>query len=337
MNPIGENEGIKVQRAAACHLCGTEGQILYGGLCDRIFGAPGKWDLKKCPHPECGLIWLDPMPTEADIHKVYAVYYTHQAPVGEIANVGVWRILLKKVLRVRKLAYYRLLHLTGIDQARFNVATMYLANNKPGKLLEVGCGNGAFLHRMRSLGWEVQGVEVDPQAAKIAERVLGIPVDAGPLEAAGYPCACFDAVTMNHVIEHVHRPVDLLRECKRVLKPGGHLVVVTPNVKSLGHIRYKRNWRGLEPPRHLHLFFQSTLENSAKKAGFQKIETWTTPANAEVIALGSIHIQFGRHKILANLPSLTRELMSVWFQLRALAYYRKDPSSGEEVVLRASI
>jgi hypothetical protein len=79
------------------------------------------------------------------------------------------------------------------------------------------------------------------------------------------------------------------------------------------------------------------LENSAKKAGFQKIETWTTPANAEVIALGSIHIQFGRHKILANLPSLTRELMSVWFQLRALAYYRKDPSSGEEVVLRASI
>jgi 2-polyprenyl-3-methyl-5-hydroxy-6-metoxy-1,4-benzoquinol methylase len=335
MKIISENEGIKVQSTPACYLCGTEGHLLYGSLRDRLFAAPGEWSLKECPNAECGLIWLDPMPTEADISKVYTTYYTHQVNTCERTNIGVWSILWRKLRTARKLVYLRLMSLTSLHEARFSIATMYLAHNKPGKLLEVGCGTGIFLDRMRSRGWDVQGLEVDPEASKIAEATFGVPVFAGTLEEANYPNANFDAVTMNHVIEHVHDPATLLLASYRVLKQGGCLVVVTPNIKSFGHNRFGQNWRDLDPPRHLHLFSRSTLESIAKKAGFQKTETWTTPANAEVIALGSIDIQLDGKHAMGSSPSLLRELICEGFQLGALIYYQKHPGSGEEVVLKA--
>jgi 2-polyprenyl-3-methyl-5-hydroxy-6-metoxy-1,4-benzoquinol methylase len=336
MKTINVNAGIEVHSVITCYLCGAEGSILYGRLHDQLFGAPGEWNERQCSDSGCGLIWLDPMPTEASIHKVYTTYYTHQVGAGEIANVDVWRILPGKLRTARKFAYLGLMKLTSLKKARFDVATMYLARDKPGRLLEVGCGSGVFLDRMRSRGWGVQGIEVDPKAAKAAREAFGVPVYMGNLEEANYPSACFDAVTMNHVIEHVHDPIALLQECHRVLKPGGQLVVVTPNVRSFGHMRFGRDWRGLEPPRHLHLFCRSTLKNIANKAGFRTVETWTTPANAEVIALESFAIQFDGQHIMGSLPSLSREVISEWFQWRALAYYRKDPGSGEEVILKAS-
>jgi SAM-dependent methyltransferase len=212
---------------------------------------------------------------------------------------------------------------------------MYLARQTPGRLLEIGSGNGVFLERMRSRGWDVQGVEIDPEAAKAAET-FGVPIYVGTLQEAHYPSAYFDAITMNHVIEHVHNPIALLRECYRILKPGGgHLVVATPNMRSLGHTRFGSDWFALDPPRHLHLFSQATLAKSTNSAGFNSIETWTTPANAEVMALASMDIRANGSHVMSSVPSLARELRSEWLQLRALAYYRKDPNSGDEVILRA--
>lgn len=335
MNTIWENEGIRVQNVSVCYLCGTEGRLLYGGLRDRLFKAPGEWNFRQCPAVECGLVWLDPMPTEADIPKLYATYYTHQVEPDRIGSIGFRGLLSNKFRAARKRAYHLLLHLTSLRRARFNVGTMYLANDKPGTLLEVGCGNGAFLARMRSRGWQVQGVEVDPTAAKIAEETFGLHVNVGTLEEANYPNASFDALTMNHVIEHVRDPIGLLRECRRVLKPERKLIMITPNTKGIGHRRFRQNWRGLEPPRHLHLFSQSSLKNITRQANFNAVETWTTPANAEVMALGSTDIQSSGRRDMSSLPRLSAELLSEWLQLRALAHYRQDPSSGDEVILRA--
>jgi 2-polyprenyl-3-methyl-5-hydroxy-6-metoxy-1,4-benzoquinol methylase len=335
MQTINVNYDIEVHRIITCYLCGAEGSILYGRLRDGLFGAPGEWDLKKCSNSECGLVWLDPLPTETDLHKIYATYYTHQATTGQFAHAGTSSLLSRKVRLALLLVYRRLLCLMGLDRARFNVATMYLADEKPGKLLEVGCGSGAFLNRMRSRGWYVQGVEVDAKAATVAEETFGVPVCVGSLEKASYPGASFDVVAMNHVIEHVHDPITLLKECYRILRPGGRLVVVTPNVRSLGHTRYGRDWRGLEPPRHFHLFAASTLETVARRALFRQVETWTTPANAEGIALASIDIQGNRRHTLGSPQPISRKVMSGYFQLQALAHHRKHQDSGEEVVLKA--
>jgi 2-polyprenyl-3-methyl-5-hydroxy-6-metoxy-1,4-benzoquinol methylase len=335
MNTIWENEGIKVQNVSACYLCKTEGRLLYGGLRDRLFKAPGEWNFRQCPAVKCGLVWLDPMPTEADIPKLYSTYYTHQVGAGRNGSMGFRTILSSKFRAARKRVYYLLLHLTSLRRERFNLRTMYLANNKPGTLLEVGCGNGAFLALMRSRSWQVQGVEVDPAAAKIAEETFGVHVFVGILEEANYSNGSFDALTMNHVIEHVNDPIGLLKGCHRVLKPGGKLIMVTPNINGIGHRRFRQDWRDLDPPRHLHLFSQSSLENIARQANFNAVETWTTPANAEVMALGSTAIQRGERLDMAAVPRLSTELLSEWLQLRALAHYRRDSNSGDEVILRA--
>jgi hypothetical protein len=97
-----------------CYLCGTGGEPLYEGLKDRLFNAPGEWNLKRCPNPECGLLWLDPMPLEEDIGMAYETYFTHAAPedmpppappgarprAAEILGQNFFVVLTEKCLRL---------------------------------------------------------------------------------------------------------------------------------------------------------------------------------------------------------------------------------------------
>ncbi|MDN5936149.1 MAG: hypothetical protein L0H75_08230, partial [Nitrosospira sp.] len=69
---------ISTEARPACYLCGGHPKVIYRDLEDRLFGASGSWTLKQCPNSHCGLIWLDPMPTEKDIGKAYRDYYTHE-------------------------------------------------------------------------------------------------------------------------------------------------------------------------------------------------------------------------------------------------------------------
>lgn len=123
---------------------------------------------------------------------------------------------------------------------------------------------------MQGFGWRVVGVDPDESAVKVA-RSRGLTVHCGMLAEQRFPASTFDAVTLNHVIEHVPDPVQTLRECYRILKPGGTLVQFTPNGTSLGHRIYQEHWRGLEPPRHLHIFSMQSLHRVLATAGFQRI------------------------------------------------------------------
>jgi 2-polyprenyl-3-methyl-5-hydroxy-6-metoxy-1,4-benzoquinol methylase len=282
------------------------------------------------------------MPTEADLYKIYETYYTHQVCDGRADHTDNARppsVVLRPFLKVLKFGHQLLGYLTGMNSAlphaRMDAAQMYLVNNRAGRLLDIGCGNGVFLDRMQSLGWTVQGVEVDSKSAKVAIESFGIPVYVGSIEEAKYPHSYFDAITLSHVIEHVYDPIGLLRECHRILKPGGTLVAVTPNSTSLGHERFEQSWIALDPPRHLHLFARSTIEPVADKAGFKKTEVWTTPANAEWHAFTSMDIRSHGYHRMGDSPSLARIITSRWFQLRAFIDHRKNPASGEELVLKA--
>ena len=120
------------------------------------------------------------------------------------------------------------------------------------------------------MGRFAEGVDFDPAAVRNAKG-KGLQVHLGKLETQEYPDNHFDAITMSHVIEHVHNPLQLLHECYRILKPGGRLVVATPNCESWGHKIFKRNWRGLEPPRHLYLFSMMSLNKAVDIAGFRVV------------------------------------------------------------------
>jgi len=282
---------LRMEEVPDCLLCGTRGTSLYEGLRDRLYGVPGTFGFWHCP--DCGFIWLNPRPIREDIPRCYENYYTHQAPeTGSPDRSGKLRKFRDHLRQSILEACYgyppedgrRLLRLVagkalGVipplrARAAYGLEVLFPSWHGQGRLLDVGCGNGSYLSVMRTLGWDVTGVDVDERAVAVC-RARGLPVFQGTLEEAGFPDGSFDVITMNHVIEHVPDPLALLRECYRILSPRGCLGIVTPNVRSLGHRLFRGNWRGLEPPRHLCLFSPVTLRNSVQLAGFRVIRSYT--------------------------------------------------------------
>jgi 2-polyprenyl-3-methyl-5-hydroxy-6-metoxy-1,4-benzoquinol methylase len=324
-------DAIRTRACPNCYLCETRGVLLYEGLSDRLFGAPGTWNLKRCANPACGLLWLDPMPVEDDIGKAYAEYYTHVSTTPNLPNRSKSTLVISILRRVRDLLF----RATSIHRERKRLALMYLDGVPPGRVLDVGCGDGSRLARLRSLGWDVRGQEMDTKAASRARQTYGVQVRLGPLDEAGFDEGEFDRIIMNHVIEHVHDPVRLFAESVRLLKKGGTLIAVTPNAESCGHRRFGSSWRGLEPPRHIHLFNQRTLRQLAVRADFGHFDTWTTPAHAEVLAYGSLDVRAGGNSLVDLGRELMRSLFSLQCQLQWQLAHRKDKNSGEECVLKA--
>jgi SAM-dependent methyltransferase len=115
---------------------------------------------------------------------------------------------------------------------------------------------------------EAQGVEPSPIAAQKA-REVGLKIFCGLLEEAKYDSESFDCMSMYHVLEHSHDPVELLRECCRILKPGGELIVGVPNYNSLVLGLVGSLWSALDQPRHLQHFRPASLQHAAERAGLQ--------------------------------------------------------------------
>ena len=124
---------------------------------------------------------------------------------------------------------------------------------------------------MRSAGWDVEGLEADPVAVTAA-RSSGLDVALGTLENGPHRPASFDAITLSHVVEHLHDPVSSLRACSRLLRRDGVLWLATPNLDSPGHRRFGENWFGLDPPRHLVLFGVAAIDHALTQAGFMALK-----------------------------------------------------------------
>jgi 2-polyprenyl-3-methyl-5-hydroxy-6-metoxy-1,4-benzoquinol methylase len=139
-----------------------------------------------------------------------------------------------------------------------------------GRLLDVGCATGFFLNAAR-LSFEPTGIEPSHWAREYAEQQLKLVIAAPTLEQARFPDASFDVVTLLDVIEHVPDPAGLLREVRRVLKPGGLVYLVTPDCDSLSARVLGSRWWGLRPA-HIYYFSEKTLSRMLEKGGFEIVE-----------------------------------------------------------------
>ena len=318
---------IRSRPRPVCYLCNAPGMPLYEGLQDRLFGAPGIWNFKRCPTLGCGLMWLDPIPLEEEIGKAYAKYYTHAETAKR--ETGPTHVRGKGASLLFSLA-------NPINHERERLSLMCLDGVKPGKLLDVGCGNGVRLARLRSLGWNVVGQDIDPQAVTYAHQTLGLEVYLGDLKDIGFPEMSFDAITLNHVIEHAYDPVALLKECRRLLKAGGQLVLVTPNSASFAHKHFGVSWRGLEPPRHIHVFSPKTLSVAATRAGLTVSHSSTTVANATTFWRGSMMIRNSLRGVSNLRDSPLTRVCALSYLYRCLFEHARNTDSGEECVLQAT-
>jgi 2-polyprenyl-3-methyl-5-hydroxy-6-metoxy-1,4-benzoquinol methylase len=328
-----------LEDASICILCSREGAPFYHGLRDYTFGAAGAWNYRECP--QCGLLWLSPRPMPSDMGQFYSNYLTHQVKkdhaharrVNDKFKLALWARALGRPDLAPDGPWSLIARTFGLDpfiRELGTMGTMQLGGIKPGRLLDVGCGNGSFLSLMRSAGWKVAGLEPDPKAARLASERLGVPIPSDTLREAAYPAASFDAVTMQHVIEHVYDPVGEIAECRRILKPGGLLVIVTPNVASEGHRRFKADWRGLEPPRHVHLFTRKTLAACAQMAGIGIKSLWTSARLAPGIWIESRAISKRKTGDAKKSGSLAGGLAFLLWE-RVAHVFRKD--AGEELFL----
>ena len=275
------NDLIRTEPRPQCYLCGSAGEILYAGMRDRLFGVPGEWSLRKCDNADCGLVWSDPCTITEDIPKLYRTYYTHRSDNALPLRVYRWLCdgVLSATLGYRSRGWWnrmvgKLLSHSGLLRDAFQASALWLPAGT-GKLLDVGCGNGDFLARMKGHGWDVQGIEPDPAGAAVA-RERGLVVTAGILAEGTFQPASFDVVTMSHVLEHLPDPIQTLRACRQLLRPGGKLVALTPNVESLGTQVFGRHWLGYDAPRHLLLASPSSLRRMAVAAGFPTVHVRTS-------------------------------------------------------------
>jgi len=202
----------------------------------------------------CGLCFTNPRPTLRSIGHFYPAGYGPHVQVGLSASRrrrARWWTRLPAWLR------------SGCPERRgFPVFGR-------GRLLDVGCGGGAFLHRMHLQGWRVTGLDLSAAVVARIRAELGLEALAGTLPHPQLEPGGFDLITMWMSLEHMHRPRRVLEEVRRLLAPGGRLVVCVPNLHSVLFRWFGTHWFCLELPRHLVHFTPATLAHLLVGTGFE--------------------------------------------------------------------
>lgn len=313
--------------ADKCILCGASGEQAYSGLKDMLHDVPGEWDFLLCRG--CGLYW---MPVRED----YSRAYTEDYFPASAASMD-WRGALKEAIRLKEagspaglwkgLAGTILGIVPPLKRAAL-LEVLCLDTAVKGRLLDLGCGRGELLQRMRRLGWDTLGVEPNPRAAAAAAE-NGLNIVNRRFEDLELEENSFDAVTMSHVIEHIADPLEVFRSCRRWLKPGGQLAVLAPNSGSLGHRLFSGAWQQLDPPRHCFVFSGRSLGLMAEKAGFRVRSVRFFSSNAAIVFRNSVRIS--RRQGRWRIPGI----MAAAQLFKAVGELGAAFGLGEEVLLLA--
>ena len=196
----------------------------------------------------CGHLYQNPRPDFAALRKRYDENYL----LYELDNEAVFlRLMLK-----------------GLADVGFAQLTRSI--EAPRSFLDIGCATGALLEHLRTLGWQVQGVELCPPAARYGIECRRLPIHIGTIEQAAFPPQSFSIVHSSHVIEHVAEPRSFLTEIARILRPGGYLITVTPDSDGLQARLTGARWRSAIAD-HLSLFSARNLRRLLQESGLQPL------------------------------------------------------------------
>jgi SAM-dependent methyltransferase len=241
-----ENEVLE-----ACPVCGSTDFSLKWEATDHLVSRE-TFKIQECH--ACGLLFTSPRPGPGHIARYYQSddYISHHDEARGFIN-RLYRLARKITLR-RK-------------------ATLVEKAVPGGKaLLDYGCGTGDFLAVARASGYEVNGIEADANARKSALEKHGIEVSP-PEDLERLPLGHFDVITLWHVLEHVHRLPETLEAFRKLLKPGGALIIAVPNAASADAAWYGKDWAAWDVPRHLYHFSDGPLLRLVTGHRFRQIAT----------------------------------------------------------------
>jgi 2-polyprenyl-3-methyl-5-hydroxy-6-metoxy-1,4-benzoquinol methylase len=260
-----------------CPYCqSSKRNLAYENVQDWTFYcAPGKWSYWNCG--ECDALYLNPRPNGTAIGRAYTKYYTHDNARLKLTQ------RIKNYLRtewisskagIKSKASRRIPIIFNwiLWPIKFWVSAPFELNSLidlPKKtLIDVGCGDGGKLQIAQALGWQVIGIEIDPQAVKTAQS-KGLSIIQGDYRQLEQYHEHFDCIICSHVLEHVHDPLILINMLMNALRPSGVLLLSLPNAKSYIRFQYHENWRGIEAPRHISIPSLSYLRSYFYSKGYQ--------------------------------------------------------------------
>jgi 2-polyprenyl-3-methyl-5-hydroxy-6-metoxy-1,4-benzoquinol methylase len=239
----------------ACSVCGDATVLLHERMYDDRYGYPGFYSVNRCTR--CGHMHLPVRFTAPELAELYTKYYPrasytidqHRIP-EEARGIRAW--------------------------FRGQKCSAFYWVPKGVRVLDIGCGYCESLAWHVSRGCEAYGVEADANAKAIADK-FGYNVHIGLFDPSRYEPEYFDFVTLDQVIEHVTDPRDFLAGVARVLKPGGKVIISTPNPAGLGRRVFGRRWIHWHIPYHLQHFTRSSMTMLARYAGLelQQVRTLT--------------------------------------------------------------
>jgi 2-polyprenyl-3-methyl-5-hydroxy-6-metoxy-1,4-benzoquinol methylase len=202
---------------------------------------------RKCTR--CGLVYQNPRPVFHNLRTRYRENYFSY----ELQNQENFFHLMK----------------LGLNDIRFD--RFYCDSGAGRNFLDIGCATGLLLNYVKNKGWNTKGVEICRESAEYGIKRFGLDIFIGTIEEAHLPDKHFDVVHLSHLIEHVPDPKSLLFEVKRILKPGGHMVLTTPNVDGFQARVSGERWRSAIPD-HIYLFAKKTMRVLLERTQFQVVK-----------------------------------------------------------------
>jgi len=227
-----------------CPLCDDPRSVPIHRLTDPSRRIAGTFELRRCAG--CGIVYVDPRPTDEALTALYDqdFYFSTGWSYEALASLVIECIQSRRRRRVER--YVR-----------------------RGRLLDIGSGDGHFVHHMARHGWEATGIDFSPSALEFARRIhSGGRFLCGTLDDYVFPPGRLDLITLWQVLEHIGEPRPLLQRCHDLLKRGGLLVASVPNIDGLSSRLTGERWWGLDVPRHLVHYSPATLERLLEQAGF---------------------------------------------------------------------
>lgn len=178
--------------------------------------------------------------------------------------------------------------------------TRWIEKEKTGnlQLLDIGCGNGHFLHACQKAGWKISGMELDPVTAARAESMLGIDIYSSIKEIS--KDEKFDLISLWHVLEHVYELDDYFKFFASQITQKGVLILALPNAASFDAHYFKDCWAAYDVPRHIYHFEPNTITFLAKKYGFKLKSKRGQVFDSFYISLLSHQYQTGKKKIISS-------------------------------------